>query len=62
MRVHEVINENSASAPIIYHSSNSFVLRLFQTNPIGAEKLFSANRIGGEKLNFADFLKCYKML
>jgi len=38
--------------------NNSFVLRSFQTNPIGAEELFSANRIGGEKLNFADFLKC----
>ena len=92
--MHEVINENSASAPIFLHSNSFetapigadkflspnriggeqflplsdwhwiivFVLRSFQTNPIGAEEFFSANRIGGEKLNFADFLKCNKML
>ena len=43
MRVHEVINENSASAPIFYHSNS------FETSPIGAEKFFSANRIGGDQ-------------
>ena len=42
-RVHEVINEMSAPAPIIYH------LNLFETSPIGADKFISANRIGGEK-------------
>ena len=50
-RVHEVINEISAPAPIIYQSN------LFKTSPIGADKF-----IKREKLNFADFLKCYKML
>ena len=43
MRVHEVINENSASAPIFCHSN------LIETSPIGAEKFCSVDRIGGDK-------------
>ena len=56
MRVHEIINKNSASAPIFFHSN------LFETSPIGAARFISANRIGRENWTSRilwNVIKCY---